>query len=197
METKRIALLGCFLFAVTLVMTPLAGAGDIILRDLYLKNGSVSRCDSVWKGLGDFVWCDLGGNVKGYPVSDVDMKKTFEIQIRAAELVDQSRMSFEDGDWDGTIRAASAALALDPQNEVAYTNRAGAHAKKGLLKEALSDCEKAISINPYYALAYNNRGFALEKSGSLPQALENYDLSCRMGSELGCINVERVKRLVK
>jgi len=163
MNTKRIALMGCFLFSMTLFMSPLAGAEDIVLRDLYLESGSVSRCGSVSKGLGDFVWCNEGANARGYPVGEVDTKRTFDIQMSAAKLVNQSKMSFEDGDWDEAIRAASAALALDPQNEVAY----------------------------------NNRGYALERSGDLPQALENYVMSCRMGNELGCSNVERVKPLLK
>jgi regulator of sirC expression with transglutaminase-like and TPR domain len=77
--------------------------------------------------------------VKGYPESDVEMMKTFEIQIRVAELVNQSKDLFEDRDWDGAIKAATAALALDPENEVAYTNRAGAYANKGLLEEAIND----------------------------------------------------------
>jgi tetratricopeptide (TPR) repeat protein len=193
MNTKRIAAKGCFLLVIMLVMTPFSGAEDIILKDLYLKDGSVTRCDSVWEGLGGFVWCNQGRNVKGYPESDVDLKKTFEIQIRVAELVNRSKCLFEDGDWDGTIRAATAALDLDPENEVAYTNRAGAHANKGFYKEAISDCNKAVNINPYYSLAYNNRGYAMERAGHLPQALEDYDLSCRMGNELACENLKRLK----
>ena len=61
--------------------TSVTGAQDPIVRDLYLKDGTVTHCDSVWKGLGDFVWCNEGGNVKGYPTSDVDMNKTFDIQL--------------------------------------------------------------------------------------------------------------------
>ena len=193
MNSKRIAAKGCFLLVIMFAMAPLAGAEDIILKDLYLKNGSVGRCDRVWRGLGDFVWCTRGGNVRGYPESDVNMKKTFETQIRAAELVNQSKDLFEEGDWDGAISAATAALALDPENEVAYTNRAGAYARKGLINEAVNDTDKAININLYYALAYNNRGYAMERAGDLPSASENYDLSCRMGNDLACENLKRLK----
>jgi tetratricopeptide (TPR) repeat protein len=182
-----------FLLAMLLGFTSSANAEDFKLKDLYLKNGSVTRCDSVWKGLGDFVWCNQGANVAGYPASDVDMKKTFEIPAIVARLVNKSRDSFEEGDWDGTISAASSAISLDPENEVAYTNRAGAYARKGLLKEAIDDCNRAVNINPYYSLAFNNRGFALERSGDLPKAIEDYDLSCRMGNALGCQNLKRVK----
>jgi tetratricopeptide (TPR) repeat protein len=197
MNTKTIAAKGCFLLIIMLVMTPLAGAEDIILKDLHLKNGDVLRCDIVWKGLGNYVWCNLDGNVKGYPESDVDTKKTFELQIRVAELVNQSKGLFDEGDWNGAITAATAALALDAENEVAYTNRAGAYAEKGLIREALSDCEKAVNINPHYALAYNNRGYAMERAGHLPEALENYDLSCSMGNDLACNNLKRLSPFLK
>lgn len=180
-----------------LAMTPVVGAEGVILRDLHLNSGAVIRCDIVWKGFGNIVWCNLDGNVKGYPASDVDMHKTFETQVRAAELVNQSKELFEEGDWNGAISAATAALTLDPENEVAYTNRAGAYAQKGLIKEAISDGNRAVNINPYYALAYNNRGYAMEKAGRLPQALEDYDMSCRMGNELACRNLKRLKPSLK
>lgn len=192
MNGKKMALKGCFLLGIMLAMTPLAGAEDIILKDLYLKDGSEMRCEIVWKGIGNFVWCNQDGNVKGYPETDVDMEKTFEIQIKVAELVNQSKDLFEDGDWDGAVKAASDALALDPEHEVAYTNRAGAYAEKGLVEEAIQDCNQALNINPYYALAYNNRGYAMERAGRLPQALADYDLSCRMGNELACKNLKRL-----
>ena len=193
MNGKKTAAKVCFLLGILLAITPLAGAEEIILKDLYLQDGSVQRCDSVWKGLGNFVWCDRGGNLKGYPESDVEMMKTFEIQIRVAELVNESKTLFDDRDWDGAIRAATAALALDPENEVAYTNRAGACAERGLIKEAIEDGNRAVTINPYYSLAYNNLGYAMERDGRRPEAMENYDLSCRMGNELACRNLKRLR----
>jgi len=197
MNGKKIAAKLCFLLGIVFAMNPLAGAEEIILRDLYLQDGSVQRCDSIWKGLGNFVWCDRGGNLKGYPESDVEMMKTFEIQIRVAELVNESKALFDDRDWDGAIRAATAALALDPEHEVAYTNRAGAYAEKGLFNEAIQDANRALGINPYYALAYNNLGYAMERAGQHSQARENYDLSCRMGNDLACRNLKRLGSLTK
>jgi len=182
-----VLLISCLIF-----VSPAVGQ-DITVKKLHFKNGAVSRCDRVWEGLGDFVWCDQSGNMTGYPEDEVDMKKTFEIPAQAARLVNQSRDKFNEKDWDGAISAATAALALDPENEVAYTNRAGAYAEKGLVQEAINDCNKALNINPYYALAYNNRGYAMERSGYLPQALADYDMSCRMGNELACKNLARLK----
>ncbi len=186
-----------FLLAILFGFVQSGSAEDLALKDLYFKKGSVTRCDIVSKGLGDFVWCNQGTNVMGYPASDIDMKKTFEIPATVARLVNKSRDSFEEGDWDAAISAATSAISLDPENEEAYTDRAGAYARKGLLKEAIGDCNKAVNINPYYSLAYNNRGFALERSGHLPQAVQDYDLSCRMGNALGCENLSRLRTPIR
>jgi tetratricopeptide (TPR) repeat protein len=197
MERKTLS----FVFALCLAM--LAGAASSAFADetllyyIYFKNGKSMRCDEVWKGIDDYAWCRNSGSVQGFPATDVDMKKTFEIQAAVNRLVDKSKASFDQGDWDGTISAASSAIALDPQNEVAFTNRAGAYANKGKLNEALQDCNTAIVLNPYFPLAYNNRGYALELSGQLPQARLDYEKSCNMGNELGCNNYRRMPAPVK
>jgi tetratricopeptide (TPR) repeat protein len=189
---RKIALL------VALCLAMLAGAASSAFADetqlyfLYLKNGKPLRCDAIWKGIDDYAWCRKSGSVQGFPANDVDLKKTFEIQAAVNQLVNKSEASFNRGDWDATISAASGAIALDPQNEVAFTNRAGAYANKGKLKEALQDCNNAIGINPYFPLAYNNRGYTLELSGQLPQATLDYEMSCNMGNDLGCKNYRRV-----
>jgi len=181
----------------------LAGAASSAFADetqlyfLYFKNGKSLRCDAIWKNIDDYAWCRKPGSVQGFPVTDVDMKKTFEIQAAVNQLVNKSEASFKQGDWDGTIAAASSAIVLDPQNEVAFTNRAGAYANKGKLKEALQDCNSAIGINPYFPLAYNSRGYALELSGQLPQAALDYEMSCNMGNDIGCKNYRRVLSLSK
>jgi len=187
------------LLVVALCLAMLAGAASSVFADetqlyfLYFKNGKSLRCDAVWKGIDDYVWCRKSGNVQGYPTDDVEMKKTFEIQAAVNQLVNKSEASFNMGDWDGAIAAASGAIALDPKNEVAFTNRAGAYANTGKLKEAIQDCNTAIGINPYFPLAYNNRGYALELSGHLPQAILDYEMSCDMANELGCRNYKRVR----
>ena len=183
---------------VVLCLAMLAGAAASAFADetelhfLYFKNGKSLRCDAVSKGIDDYVWCRNPGNVQGFPVDDVEMKKTFEDQAAVNQLVNKSEASFNRGDWDGTIAAASGAIALDPKNEVAYTNRAGAYANKGKLKEALQDSNTAIGINPYFSLAYNNRGYALELSGHLPQAKLDYEMGCSLGNQLGCKNYKRL-----
>lgn len=183
---------------VTLCLAMLAGAVSSAIADetqlyfLHFKNGKSLRCDAIWKSIDDYAWCRKSGSVQGFPVNDVDMKKTFEVQAAVNRLVNKSEASFNSGDWDATIAAASSAIALDPKNEVAFTNRAGAYANKAKLKEALQDCNSAIGINPHFPLAYNNRGYVLELSGQMPQATLDYEMSCNMGNELGCKNYKRI-----
>lgn len=189
---RRIALV------VVLCLAMLAGGASSAIADetqlylLYFKNGKSLRCDAIWKGIDDYAWCRKSGSVQGFPATDLDMKKTFELQAAINQLVNRSEASFNRGDWDGTLSAASGAIALDPRNEVAHTNRAGAYANKGKLKEAIQDCNSALEINPQFPLAYNNRGYALELSGQLPEARLDYEKSCNMGNELGCKNLKRV-----
>jgi tetratricopeptide (TPR) repeat protein len=197
MEKRTAFLVSVLCLAMLAGAASSAFADDTQLYYVYFKNGKSMRCDEVWKDTSDYAWCRKSGSVQGFPVSDVDMKKTFEIQAAVNRLVNKSKASFDQGDWDGTISAASSAIALDPMNEVAFTIRAGAYANKGKLNEALQDCNTALGLNPYFALAYNNRGYALELSGQLPQAKLDYEKSCNMGNQLGCNNYKRMPSTVK
>ena len=190
---RKIALLLALCLAMLAGGATTAFAEEPDLYFIFFKDGTSLRCDAIWKGIDDYAWCRKSGSVQGFPASDVEMKKTFEVQAAVNQLVNKSEASFNRGDWDATVAAASGAIALDPKNEVAFTNRAGAYANKGKLKEALQDCNTAIGINPYFPLAYNNRGYALELSGQLPQAMLDYEMSCNMGNELGCKNYKRLK----
>lgn len=190
---RKIALVVAFCLAFLAGATSSAIADETQIYILHFKNGMSMRCDAIWRGLDDYAWCRKSGSVQGFPVTDLDMRKTFEIQPAVNQLVNKSEASFNRGDWDAAIAEASGAIALDPKNEVAFTIRAGAYANKGKLKEALQDCNTAIGINPYFPLAYNNRGYALELSGQLPQAKLDYEMSCNMGNAIGCKNYRRVR----
>ena len=121
------------------------------------------------------------------------MIRTFQTQGAVNELIDKSVTAFDKKDWDQVISLTSTAISMEPTNEVAYTNRAGAYTYKGLYDAAIKDCDKAIQINPYFGLAYNNRGFAFENTGQLEQSLSEYEMSCRLGNSLGCRNHERLR----
>ena len=173
-------------------LTSWVSAEQSLMEFLFLKNGKKVKCDAVWKGMGDYIWCSRSGNIKGYPNDEVDLVRTFQVQPLFNKKVNQSLASFRQGDWDGVIREASDALILDPENEFAYTNRAAAYIGKGLFRKAIEDCNAAIEANPRYGLAYSNRGFALELLGERYHAGMDYDTGCKLGSELGCDNYTRL-----
>ena len=167
------------------------------LHFLYFKTGTSVRCDYLWKGPGDYAWCAKPRGVQGFPDDEVDVVRTFQVQPAVNNLIDKSLAEFQKKNWDQVIADASAAISMEPTNEVAYTNRAGAYAYKGLYEEAIKDCSKAIELNPHFGLAYNNRGYAFERTDRLPQALSDYEMGCRLGNSLGCSNYQRVLRQMK
>lgn len=115
-----------------------------------------------------------------------------EIPARVVKLLDKSLSYFRKGEWDSVVEMTSMALFLDPKNEVAYTNRAGAYAYKGMLHEALEDGNKAVELKSDFGLAQNNRGYVLELLGRKEAALGDYDRSCKLGEPLGCKNYKRL-----
>jgi curli production assembly/transport component CsgG len=121
------------------------------------------------------------------------MTRTFQTQAAVNELIDRSLDEFQKQHWDQVISITSAAISMEPKNEVAYTNRAGAYSYKGLHEDAIKDCNKAIEINPHFGLAFNNRGYAFERTGRFEQALSEYEMSCRLGNNLGCNNYKRLR----
>jgi tetratricopeptide (TPR) repeat protein len=46
---------------------------------------------------------------------------------------------------------------------------------KGLLDQALADCNRAIQLSPKFAEAYNNRALIFKKKGYLDQALSDFN----------------------
>ncbi len=115
-----------------------------------------------------------------------------EIPRMVKDLLDESLLCFKNGQMDRVIDITSKAIKLDPKNDIAYANRGGAYANKGLLLQAIDDCNTAIRINPDCGLAFNNKGFAHEQLGQTAEALLSYEISCNLGVKLGCKNQSRI-----
>ncbi|MBW2066438.1 MAG: tetratricopeptide repeat protein [Deltaproteobacteria bacterium] len=116
-----------------------------------------------------------------------------EVPRVVEKLVDASNDSFKKREWDRVIQLASKALELDPENAVAYANRAGAFFYKGQYSDAVKDCTKALEIDPDFGLAYNNKGAALEALGNLTEAIREYETGCKLGNSLACENYKRLE----
>lgn len=137
--------------------------------------------------------CDLGLELACKNFVENNGCKGGSIEECIDGLLGKSYAQFQNKEWDAVILTATEILELDPGNEIALCNRAGAYAYKGLIEKAFEDCEKAISINPDCGLAYNNRGWAHELMGRRGEALLDYEISCKLGTELGCGNFKRLK----
>lgn len=117
---------------------------------------------------------------------------------QAEKLVSES---FQDlvhkGDWDAAIKAATAAIKLNPNDPVAYINRSWGYAEKGKLDEAINDANKAVELSPRNPMAHNNRAYAYELAGSLTKAKQDYKIACELNYQPACetvVNFDRAKK---
>ncbi len=87
----------------------------------------------------------------------------------------KSRDNIAKGNWAEAIRAASAAITLDPGLSGPYADRCFAYYKRTLYDDAAADCDKAIEIGPHNDLAYSYRALAYCEKGFTDQALIDAD----------------------
>lgn len=111
-------------------------------------------------------------------------------------LLGMSDQAIERQQWDKIVNYSSQVLKQAPDNAKAYSNRSGAYAALGFLKEALADANKAISLDPDYAVAYKNRGYVYQLMGDPRNAVLEYEISCNMGVKASCLELDKLKTLV-
>jgi tetratricopeptide (TPR) repeat protein len=82
-------------------------------------------------------------------------------------------------DPSAEVTACTQAIAVNPKDDWAYSNRCSAYASLGNYRAALADCNQAIALD--IALSYNdnwtvyyNRGFIYEKLGTNAAAIADY-----------------------
>ena len=109
-------------------------------------------------------------------------KKQVEAKITDEERLFEASQWFEKGyqhilnkEHDSAIEAYTKAIALDPNDALAYNNRGAAYANKGQYDRAIEDFNKAIALNPNLAQAYYNRGAAYADKGQYDRAIEDYN----------------------
>jgi tetratricopeptide (TPR) repeat protein len=77
--------------------------------------------------------------------------------------------------YQHSIEEYNKAIRLNPDDSLAYYNRAAAYAKIGQLQNAIRDYNKAISLKPDYIEAYNNRGNIYGQHGQYKMAIEDFN----------------------
>jgi len=111
------------------------------------------------------------------------------------ELLDRSFEKFKQKDWVAVEDISTRTLKLDPGNEIAYVNRAGARAELGLFSPALADCYRAMEINPDQGLAHNNCAYTYERMGQTDLAIHSYKEACDLGVTQSCQDYTRMSSL--
>jgi Flp pilus assembly protein TadD len=64
------------------------------------------------------------------------------------EIVRQSNVACQNGDYSAAVTLYSEALKIDPSNHILYSNRSAALIKMGQFVRALHDSMKAKELNP-------------------------------------------------
>jgi len=108
------------------------------------------------------------------------------------QLITSSFEKFREGNWNAVEQLSNKILKLDPNNALAYVNRAGARTEMGLVYNALDDIERAIQINPKLGIAYNNKGYTLERMGDTAKARAQYQKACNLGLQQSCKDFKRL-----
>jgi len=113
-------------------------------------------------------------------------------QEKIQQLITSSFEKFRQGNWNAVEQLSNKILKIDPNNALAYVNRAGARTEMGLVYNALDDIERAIKLNPKLGIAYNNKGYTLERMGDKKKAVIQYQKACQLGLQQSCKDFKRL-----
>lgn len=91
------------------------------------------------------------------------------------ELKDLGNAAFKEKRFTEAAEHFSAAIALNADAHVLYSNRSGAYASLGKWREALTDAESCISRKADWAKGYSRKGAALEGLGDETAAKKAYE----------------------
>jgi tetratricopeptide (TPR) repeat protein len=119
-----------------------------------------------------FVFVRLGPIGKSQP----DLHDSKEGHKRAdtfAEFFDTGYKRYQDGDLKGAIEAYTEAIALKPEEIMAYVSRGIAYIGLDMYDEAIDDYNTVLAMNPDYSEAYHNRGWAFLHKGRFDPAIRD------------------------
>ena len=68
--------------------------------------------------------------------------------MQAEQLKREGNAALQEGNMEEAIRLYSAAIVLDPNNPILYSNRSAAYAKIQEYEKALEDAEKTVALKP-------------------------------------------------
>jgi RNA polymerase II-associated protein 3 len=97
-----------------------------------------------------------------------------QISREEIERLDGNKL-YKKGDFNGAIKCYTRCIGLNPENHVAYSNRAMAYLKGKNFASAEEDCSSALRLNPKHVKSWNRRGTARNKLGRHRAALRDFE----------------------
>merc|ERR1712054_632156 len=85
-------------------------------------------------------------------------------------LKDSATEAFKAQDYEKAVEDLTAAIALDPSNQVFYSNRSVAFTAMQMYEKALEDADECIRLQPTWAKGYSRRAAAKFHLGDLQAA---------------------------
>ena len=115
-------------------------------------------------------------------ISQKDKKKAEEMVGQAEQLLERAdtEPNQESQLAEQARNLLNEAIAFDPSNSDAWSNRGAAKTKLGDHEDAISDCDEAIRLNPRNSDAWSNRGLAKIKLGDYQDAITYCDEAIRL-----------------
>jgi len=89
------------------------------------------------------------------------------------------------------------AIALDPDNSLAYSSRGAVYVAQGRYSLAIADLDKAISIAPDHADSYFHRGEAYRKTGDMERAAADYTTAIALNPDNAKAYIRRATAYAK
>lgn len=100
-------------------------------------------------------------------VSDDDKRRADELKAEGNKLLQKQQ-------FEAAVAKYSAAIELNDQNAVYFSNRAAAHTYLKHLEQAVADSRRASAIDPDYVKAYVREGLAEYELGHFQKAHDAY-----------------------
>ncbi|XP_022333019.2 stress-induced-phosphoprotein 1 [Crassostrea virginica] len=100
-------------------------------------------------------------------MADINKKKAEALKSLGNEALNE-------GKFEEAVDQYTAAIDLDSDNHILYSNRSAALTKAGKYLEAIGDADKAIQLKPDWAKGYSRKGVALCQLYRYEEALEAF-----------------------
>lgn len=110
---------------------------------------------------------------------------------RSSQLLKDGFMKADSGNYEGAISDFTMAIEINPEDSIAYNNRAIAYHNLGNFSKAIKDYTQLITLNPDNSSAFNNRALAKVELGDYRGAIADYTKAIEFSPEESEIFINR------